>query len=139
MIVLDTDTLTLFDHGHAKVQRRIAALDREPLCVTIMTRIEVFMGRAANILKSANEAELRIAIERYHHSEKLFASLRIIDFDDAAISHFGRLRNQKNLKKIGRPDLLIACIALSHDALLVTRNLKDYKDVAGLRAENWVD
>ena len=38
-----------------------------------------------------------------------------------------------------RADLLIACIALAQDALLVTGNTKDYKDVAGLRIENWVD
>jgi predicted nucleic acid-binding protein len=40
---------------------------------------------------------------------------------------------------MGRPDMLIACIALAHDALLVTRNTKDYKGIAGLRMENWVD
>jgi predicted nucleic acid-binding protein len=40
---------------------------------------------------------------------------------------------------MGRADMLIACIALAHDALLVTRNTKDYKDVAGLRVAYWVD
>ncbi len=139
MIILDTDTLTLFDHGNANVQRKIAARINDSLCVTVVTRIEVFMGRSANLLKAANEDELRIAVQRFRHSETLFASFRIIDFDDAAIAHFGRLRNQKNLKKIGRPDLLIACIVLAHNALLVTRNLKDFKDIQGLRVENWVD
>jgi len=38
-----------------------------------------------------------------------------------------------------RADMLIACIALGHKARLVTRNLKDYKDVPGLRLENWAD
>lgn len=40
---------------------------------------------------------------------------------------------------MGRADMLIACIALAHNALLVTRNTKDYKNVAGLRLDNWVD
>jgi predicted nucleic acid-binding protein len=35
--------------------------------------------------------------------------------------------------------MLIACICLAHDALLVTRNVDDYKGVAGLRVENWAD
>jgi predicted nucleic acid-binding protein len=35
--------------------------------------------------------------------------------------------------------MLIACTALANDALLVTRNVKDYKDVPGLRIENWAD
>jgi tRNA(fMet)-specific endonuclease VapC len=38
---------------------------------------------------------------------------------------------------MGRPDMLIASIALAHDALLVTRNVDDYKAVSGLRVENW--
>ena len=38
-----------------------------------------------------------------------------------------------------RGDMLIACIALADDTLLVTRNTKDYKNVNGLRIENWVD
>jgi tRNA(fMet)-specific endonuclease VapC len=38
-----------------------------------------------------------------------------------------------------RPDLLIACIALAQDALLVTRNTKDFNQVPGLRIANWAD
>ena len=68
----------------------------------------------------------------------MLSDFLVVGLDEAAIGHFGRLRKQKNLKKIGRPDMLIACIALAHNALLVTRNTKDYKDIAGLRKENWV-
>ncbi len=139
MILLDTDTLTLFDHGHENVRRRMANSFGLPVAITVVTRNESLLGRAANLLKAADEAELRIAIVRLLHAEKLLASFPIIGFDDAAIAHFGRLRKQKNLKKIGRPDLLIACIALARNALLVTRNTKDYRDIPGLRIENWVD
>jgi predicted nucleic acid-binding protein len=38
-----------------------------------------------------------------------------------------------------RPDMLIACIALANDALLVTRNRKDFKKVAHLKLANWAD
>lgn len=137
MILLDTDTLTLFDHGNANVRRRMAANGDVPIAITVVTRNESLLGRAANLLKAADEAELRIAVVRLLHAEKLLATFCIVGLDDPAIAHFGRLRKQKNLKKIGRPDLLIACIALAQNALLVTRNLKDYKDV--VRVENWVD
>jgi tRNA(fMet)-specific endonuclease VapC len=108
MIVLDTDTLTLFDHGNTNVLRKVAMIGDEPLVITVVTRNEALLGRASNLLKAADEAELKIAVERLLHTEKLLASLRIVGIDDAAIAHFGRLRKQKNLKKIGRPDLLIA-------------------------------
>ena len=59
--------------------------------------------------------------------------------DDAAADEFDRLRQNKKLKKIGRPDLLIACIALANNATLVTRNLRHFRQVPGLQLENWAD
>jgi tRNA(fMet)-specific endonuclease VapC len=48
-------------------------------------------------------------------------------------------RQIKKLKAIGRKDLLIACIALANRATLVTRNLRDFQAVPGLKLENWAD
>jgi tRNA(fMet)-specific endonuclease VapC len=39
----------------------------------------------------------------------------------------------------GRGDLLIASIALAFQAILVTRNTKDFQRIGGLRVENWAD
>ena len=49
------------------------------------------------------------------------------------------MRKDKKAKKTDHNDLLIACIALAHDATLVTRNTKDYANVPGLTLENWAD
>ena len=43
------------------------------------------------------------------------------------------------IERIGTLDLKIAAIAISHDALLLTRNLVDFAKVPGLRVENWLD
>ena len=91
------------------------------------------------MLKAANEEEFRKAAERFRQTEELLSAFVVVGFDEDSIKHFGRLRKQRNLKKMGRSDMLIACIALANGALLVTRNTKDYKDVSGLRIENWVD
>ena len=37
------------------------------------------------------------------------------------------------------PDILIACITLAQDALLVTRNTKDFNNVSGLNLANWAE
>jgi tRNA(fMet)-specific endonuclease VapC len=52
---------------------------------------------------------------------------------------FEKLRQNTNLKKIGRGDLQIASIALAHRATLVTRILKDFQQIPGLQVENWAD
>jgi predicted nucleic acid-binding protein len=139
MILFDTDTLTHFSYGNENVRRRIEAAGDEELAVAVITRNEILLGRANSLLKAADENELRKAMERFRQSEEMLSEFLVVDIDDAAISHFGRLAKQKNLKKMGRADMLIACIALARDALLVTRNLKDYRNVTGLRQENWVD
>lgn len=36
-------------------------------------------------------------------------------------------------------DLKIAAICLAHDAMLLTRNLSDFRHIPGLRVENWLD
>src|SRR4051794_29727605 len=125
----------MYTDVHAK-----PTLLRNPgLAISVITRNEVLRGRAESLLKAADEEELRKAMERFRQAEKLLSDFLVVDLDDEAIRHFGLLRKQKALKKIGRGDMLIACTALAHDALLVTRNLKDYKGVAGLRTANWVD
>ena len=139
MILLDTDTVTHFSYGNANVRRKIEGAGDEELAIAIITRNEILRGRAESLLKAANEEELRKAAERFQQAEGLLSDFVVVGFNDSSIKHFGRLRKQRNLKKMGRADMLIACIALAHDALLVTRNTKDFKAVAGLRMDNWVD
>ena len=139
MILFDTDTVTHFSYGNPNVRRKIEGAGDEQLAIAIVTRNEVLRGRAESLLKAANEDELRKATERFRQAEEMLSDFLVVNFDEDAIGHFGTLRKQKNLKKMGRADLLIACIALADDALLITRNTRDFKNVNGLRLENWVD
>jgi predicted nucleic acid-binding protein len=141
MIVLDTDIVTLLSYGKTeKLKERLAAVEEgEELAVTLITRMEVLQGRFASIRNAADQEELRVATERFQASEQLLDSFVRLELNDAAREHFERLRKAKKTKNMRRGDLLIACIALAHEALLVTRNVKDYKDVQGLRVENWAD
>ena len=139
MILLDTDIVTHFSYGNENVRRKIEEVDDEELAIAIITRNEILRGRAESLLKAANEDELQKAVERFRQAEELLSDFVVVGFDENSIKHFGRLRKQRNLKKMGRADMLIACIALAHNALLVTRNTKDYKGVTGLRMANWVD
>ena len=45
----------------------------------------------------------------------------------------------KGMSKIGRADMLIASLALSRRATLVTRNLRHFRQVPQLNLVNWVD
>jgi predicted nucleic acid-binding protein len=141
MIVLDTDIVTLLSYGrNEKLRQRIEALDEnEELAVTIITRMELLQGRFDSIVKAANEQELLTAMDRFRASEALLDSFRLLVVNDAAARHFKEMTRPKKRTKMRRKDMLIACIALAHQALLVTRNVDDYKPVTGLRVENWAD
>lgn len=53
-----------------------------------------------------------------------------------AAEEFRRLRMQR--VRIGTQDLKIAAMALAHDALLLSANLRDFAQVPNLRVEDWL-
>ena len=56
------------------------------------------------------------------------------DTDTADI--FQELRKQRI--RIGTMDLKIASIVLAYNATLLSRNLRDFQQVPGLRVEDWL-
>ncbi len=138
MILLDTDILTLYFVGHPRVLAHARSAE-ETAATTVITRIQVLQGRFDSVMKAADGPQLARAREQLARTEAALAGIAIVPLDAAAEAEFDRLRTNKKLKKIGRADLLIACIALSRRAKLVTRNLRDFRQVPGLQLENWAD
>jgi tRNA(fMet)-specific endonuclease VapC len=70
----------------------------------------------------------------------LLADLPVIDFDAACAQMFGRNRGVLEQKGISVPttDLMIASVALVHDLTLVTHNTADYRNIPGLRLDDWL-
>lgn len=138
MILLDTDTLTLHQHGHARLLDRCRTAPEVPT-ITIITRIEVLRGRHDAVLKAEDGARLLRANHVLDLTLQHLAEFAVVPVDSAAAAAFDRLLVTKGLRRIGRADLLTASIALANRAILVTRNLKDFRKVPGLQVENWVD
>lgn len=139
MYFLDTDTLTLAHAGHARISDQLRRVDPNEVAITVITRIEILQGRFAAVLKASHGEQLVRAHELLQRSEQRLRLLETIPVDGNAAAEFDRLRQNKKLKKIGRGDLLIASIALAHRATLVTRNVKDFRQIPGLQVENWAD
>jgi tRNA(fMet)-specific endonuclease VapC len=138
MFVLDTDTFTHLVRGHPHVAERAARFAAE-VVLTEVTRIEQLRGRFDAVFKAKDAEALVRARQRLAETESDLARLPILPIDEAAAAEFERLIGTRGLRRLGRGDLLIASITLARRATLVTRNIKDFGRVPGLRIENWVD
>jgi tRNA(fMet)-specific endonuclease VapC len=138
MKLLDSDIFSLLVTEHPRVTRRYRA-ETEEVSITIVTFIEVLEGRFAFLLKAADGGQLLRAQARLDESMRALAAFSPMRINAAAAGQFDQLRKNKKLKKIGRRDLLIAALTKATQATLVSRNLKDFRQVPGLVLENWAD
>jgi tRNA(fMet)-specific endonuclease VapC len=139
MHLLDTDTLTFYFADHVKVVRAYRLMADDEVGTTVVTRIEMLRGRFDHLLKAATGAEVLRAQELLTKAETDLVRVKTMPFDSRALTVFESLRRLKNLKRIGRADMLIASIALANRAVLVTRNLRHFRLVPNLQLANWVD
>jgi tRNA(fMet)-specific endonuclease VapC len=139
MYLLDTDTLTHLHGGNSNVLERLKSVIDTEVGITIVTKVEILRGRIDYLIKAESGVSLLKAQELLFRTETLLTELLIIPIDRATSIEFDRLRGISKFRKIGRADLLIASITLANRATLVTRNLRHFKQIPGLKLENWVD
>jgi tRNA(fMet)-specific endonuclease VapC len=134
--ILDTDHVTLFQHNHPEIARRVRTVGGSNIFVTTVTLEEQLRGRLAGISRAATQPErLAVAYENLRRTLLYFCSVNLLNFDDAAYNCYQSLRQQQI--RIGTQDLRIAAIALANQAVVVTRNQQDFSKVPDLSLEDW--
>lgn len=94
-------------------------------------------GCLAEINRHRNLVEQIPGYERLVGLLVFYQHWQVISLDFRAAQEFQRLRKQRT--RIGTMDLKIAAITLVRGALLLSANLRDYRQVPGLRVENWLE
>jgi tRNA(fMet)-specific endonuclease VapC len=139
MVVLDTDHMTMLEWGHRpdtqRLRARLSALPEEDVATTIITYEEQVRGWMAYLAQTRSVAQKIEAYRRLKNQLKNYASVVVLDFDERAAVRLQQLRNERLGVKV--MDLHIAAIVLEHDATLLTRNLRDFRKVPGLKIEDW--
>jgi tRNA(fMet)-specific endonuclease VapC len=139
MHLLDSDTLSHLWANHERVVDRLRQCEDTEIGTTSICQCEILRARCENLLKAATPEDVLTAQRRLDRSQQKLAELMVAAFDEAAAAELARLQQIKNLRKIGRADLLISSVVLANDATLVTRNLKHFRQIPDLKLENWVD
>jgi tRNA(fMet)-specific endonuclease VapC len=140
MLVLDTDLLTLIQRKEGEAFQRLDArlADAAPvhqICLNVVSIEEQMRGWLAFIARAQNIEKQVEAYQRFRDMILFFQGWQILEFDDSAALQFQELRKAR--VRIGTMDLKIAAIALANDAILVSRNLKDFQNVPDLQVEDW--
>lgn len=95
----------------------------EDAAIAVVSRIEVLGFPGYLNLSEARRARLH----------EIIASMVEFEMSEAVIQQAIALRQQKRMRLA---DAIIAATALAHDLALVTRNVDDFKHIAGLKIVN---
>jgi len=128
VVCLDTDFLIDLDRKDDKAVRKMQQLygNNEFANTTIINAAEYFAGS----YKSGRTD----AIER---AREYIRDFSVLTLDEESALLWGRLYSELRSSSIGDRDLFIASIALKNGETLVTRNVKHFERVPGLKVESW--
>jgi tRNA(fMet)-specific endonuclease VapC len=140
VILLDTDHFSALKYRanprRDALQARMERSADADFALTPMTLEEQTRGWLAKIHAArAVHGEVpfyALLVDLFH----FVSAWPIIAFDTTAADTFERLRRER--VRIGSMDLKIASIALTRDALLLSANLRDFRQVPGLKVEDWL-
>ncbi len=133
--ILDTDHVTLHQHDHPVLQRRLAAANARDFSVTIVTAEEQLRGWLRLIRRARSQERLVTAYQSLRVALDYFAGVRLLDFDAAAATRFEELRKRK--LRVGTRDLRIGATVLAVGGVLLSRNRRDFGQIPDLVIEDW--
>jgi tRNA(fMet)-specific endonuclease VapC len=135
---LDTDHVSLWLENHPVVRAK-TAVSADELAITIVTVQELFNGWAGRLNDPA-EAKRQVSLyAKLSRVVRYLQAVVVLDFDESADQCFRQLLTAHPQLRKNRlqKDMRIAAIALAQNAIVITRNHRDFSQVPGLSFEDW--
>jgi len=133
MYLFDTDTLSNVVKRKPS-GRLLQKLEETPIAFQHTSAINI-----GEIYYGANRSSRKMQILKAFE-EMVFPNVNILPFDRQSGQVFGILKAELEKRGIGcsEPDLRIAAVAIQHSLILITGNTRHFKNVPGLRIEDWI-
>lgn len=130
MFILDSNTISYYFRGDPQVVPRLQAIRPADLGVPAIVEYELQYG----LRRFPPEA----AAPRLAALKQLLQPMQMLPFDSECAAEAARIRAELEAAgtPIGPHDTLIAATAMRYQGTLVTRNVREFSRVVGLR---WVD
>jgi len=135
LYILDSDHLSLYQRGYEPIKAHLLSIPPDQIAITVVSVEELVRGRLAQIHKAVKPEKRTTAYFWLSQTFAFLCDFMIIPYDTQVEVQFQQLRGQKI--RIGTQDLKIGAIALSHQAILVTRNRRDFGQIPHLIVEDW--
>ena len=128
MWMLDTDSVSFALRGEGRVAEHIRSRTPSEITVSSMTAAELWFG-----------VERRRSIRLRKLVAAFLDSVTVLPFDAQAARRYGQVGETlvRRGKPIGIVDTMIAAHALASGSVLVTHNAAHFRQVRGLRFEDW--
>ena len=129
MWVLDTNTLIYFFKGEGQISDVLFQHAPKDIGIPVIVLYELQVGIAKSFFPE----------KRIEQLAAITSVINVLPFrqQEAQAAAGIRARLEKQGNSIGPYDILIAGTAVAHAATLVSRNIKEFQRVEGLRIENW--
>src|SRR6266404_7235335 len=139
VVILDTDHLTVIQRraepAYSRLRARLSKLPPNTVQTTIVSFEEQMRGWLAVISRVRNQSKEVLAYQRLLALLRFFNEIPVLNYTEIIAVQFEELRRSR--LRVGSMDLKIAAIALTHDAILLSSNRKDFDQVPDLRVEDW--
>jgi predicted nucleic acid-binding protein len=136
--LLDSNILRYYTARHETMTRNLARVSADDIGIPFVVVIEQLRGRFDAYLKAEPENMLREQT-RLLAAQQFLSLYQTVYVDEPSIAALLALRQRVSTRK-RYADVVIAAIAIAQDAIVVTRNIEDFRDLLpAAKIQNWVD
>ena len=130
--LLDTNICVFLLRGQYDVDKKIDEVGLENCHISEITMAELKYGAELGRKKGIKQ--------RAQGLDSFLSSIQILPISNAIDLYASE---KARLRLAGTPadddfDLLIGCTAIANDLIMVTENIKDFKNFSNIKLENWI-
>ena len=131
-ILIDSSVLIESERGLLDFEAKVRGREDEAFFISVITASELLHG-----VWRAKEAKIRS--RRAAFVENILSQFPLLSIDLSTARIHAQLWAEAEMKgrPIGPHDAWLAAACITHDLVLATANVKDFKKIPGLEIEHW--